>query len=144
MRSTDMFLSAESRKKVSVPLFLPEQKLPRGEAFSPHVLSLWKNPLKTSEISSVISAPENISQIIKKADQGSQENRENRDNIAQGEDSSEADFTLHSLPESLAKVPSREDQIAKVKQAMSQFEEISKAHTRSEKSGFFRNLKKLI
>lgn len=143
MRSTDMFLSADSRKNQTTPLVLPEQNAPTGKAFSPYLVSLWD----MKNISSPISHPKNSGISLKKISEKRGDNTKQEEAHEEGKtetlESSE-DFTLHSLPESLAKVPSREDQIAKVKRAMSQFEEISKKQSRSEKNSFFRNLRKLI
>lgn len=137
-----MFLSAESRKNAENSVVLPEISTPKGRCFSPFKISLWDTMgvgavHKSTKISGksdgkVIKSPVIISPKGENTPVG------------------ETEFTAHALPETLTKVPSREDQIKKVKRAMSQFEELSKistssnTRTRSENSGFFRNLKKLM
>jgi len=136
-----MFLSAESRKNPEISVVLPDQVSPKGEAFSPFVLSLWDSSLPKANVtlqdSPCVVSTKSIKPIR------TQEISEN----SPLETEKTEDFSVHTLAESEIKVPSREDQIAKVKKAMSQFEELSqssKKRGRSENSGFFRNLRKLI
>jgi len=139
-----MFLSAESRKKAENSVVLPDQISPKGEAFSPYVLSLWDAPHSHANVS-IQDSPCIVSKKSIKTQEISENSsslREKSEKIKKAED-----FSVHTLAESEIKVPSREDQIAKVKKAMSQFEELSqssKKRGRSENSGFFRNLRKLI
>lgn len=139
-----MFLSAESRKKSENSVILPDQISPKGEAFSPFVLSLWDSPRAYANVTAQDSPCVVSKKTIKT--QKKLENSEISEKINSEEKKTE-DFSVHTLAESEIKVPSREDQIAKVKKAMSQFEELSKSSKkrgRSENSGFFRNLRKLI
>ncbi len=154
MRTTDMFLSEESRKNPENSVILPEQKNPHGQALSPHVISLWDKKLENLENSKVLFQ-ENIVNLSSEPSstithiEEQVENKEMKIDKESKIDENQGDvsFSLHTLPETEEKAPSRETQIAKVKRAMSQFEAISKnskKRTRSENSGFFRNLKNLI
>ncbi len=139
MRSTDMFLSASSRKNAEKPVVLPQQTAPKGESFSPHVLSLWEKPLYASVEQKIIPAPQISQNKNPEISKNSSLSLETEKSAVFSET-----FSAHALPESEISAPSREDQIAKVKQAMRQFEEVTGKTSQASNKGFFRNLSSLL
>jgi hypothetical protein len=202
VKSTDMFVSAKSRKTLPNPIVLPEQNLPEGKVVSPYVIDLWKDqkkkkvpkkpnvhilnpgeiypliPQKTAEelakeeakklIEARLLEKKNREKEILKYEESEEsedrrEYRRNEDTIKenliiqhQGQKTKEAEkngitFNDNKSHESdkinasdASTPPTREAQIAKVKQAMNQFEVFQKTGTGSDDKGFFRNLKKIL
>lgn len=138
MKSTDMFLSADSRKTPPQQVILPEEKTPKGRSYSPHTISLWSANPTTKKIRK-IQPQKDIKEKVQKPLPA-----EKTPNTTEDIPEILGDFSLHDFPETTIEIPSREDQIQKVKNAMKQFEELSKMRSNTGDKGFFRNLKNIL
>ncbi len=143
MKSTDMFSSAHSRSFSPEKIILPDQNAPQGVAVSPYIISLWEEKTK------ILHQQKTEQQMLQetreeKISSFSSQKKEEIKNSHEFQNHPTENFSLHHLPETEKKIPSREDQIEKVKQAMKQFEEFSKTSSSRGNKGFFRNLKNFL
>ena len=166
MKSTDMFLSANERKKQENPIVLniPSLEKPKGLAPSPFVVSLWDSKEMPKIVKTSQRTDDKNNAIVNTLNENYDEELETIENLFRGNGriqyhakssfidnnykkssylsqtenkEKRTEFYSKNIPKKI-KIPSRKEQIEKIKQSKDEYSAIFKKPSQNN-GGFFRN-----